>query len=1053
MLAALRDCDQDYTGQEIATLCSDCSKMYFHMRKSRTQFVTSLAILLAWCACASALDPSLDISQYAHTSWKVRDGFTKGSITAIAQTPDGYLWLGTEFGLLRFDGFRAVPWQPPSGQQLPSIYVEGLLVARDGTLWIGTLKGLASWKSGKLTTHPEFEGESVPYLVEGREGTVWVGGIANPSHARLCAIEVGSIHCHGEDGSLDPGVYGLYEDSKGSLWVGVANGIWRWEPGPPEFFSMPKEGGGTSRAFGEDDDGTLLIGTGAGVQRFVNGHIAAYPLSSAFARSRPVRMLRDRDGGMWIATLNRGLVHVRQGEADGFSQADGLSNDFVESIIEDREGTIWVATLYGLDRFRAYTVPTISAKQGLSGALALSVLATNNGEIWIATPTGLNRLANGHVSLFNGGIQAVHLRPKSSGLTPHSIYQDAVGRIWLFAKTGFGYLKKERFAPIGQLPNGQVHDIAELASGQLWLAHDDGLFHVVDGKVVENIPWAVLGHRDFAFVIAADPSKKGFWLGFFQGGLAYFADGKIRDSYSVANGLGAGQVNHLRFGARGALWAATQGGLSRIDDAHIAALTSKNGLPCDAVHWTIEDDEHAMWLYMPCGLVRVARSELDAWVREPHRTVKTTVLDTSDGVWSHSVAVGYSPHVTKSLDGRIWFANSDGVSVIDPHNLHENKLPPPVHIEKITADEKAVDVSNGMHLPTGVRHLDIDYTALSLVVAEKVHFRVKLEGEDKDWRELVNVRHVEYTNLPPKHYRFRVLACNNSGVWNEEGAALDFVIPPAWYQTNWFRGACIAAFLMMIWGIHELRVRQLAAQFNMRLEERVAERTRIARDLHDTLLQSFQGLLLQFKAISYRMQPGEIKKSLDAAIGEASQAITEGRDTVQGLRASTLEKNDLALAIRSVGEELAAAEMKEAPPTFQVFVEGTPRSLHPILRDEVYRVAAEALRNAFRHSQAHRIEVELRYDEKDFKVRIRDDGRGIDREVLASDGRKGHFGLHGMRERAKLAGGDLAIWSEQDSGTEIELTIPASRAYTKAARRFRWFRNRSEKDTQEKVES
>jgi signal transduction histidine kinase len=397
----------------------------------------------------------------------------------------------------------------------------------------------------------------------------------------------------------------------------------------------------------------------------------------------------------------------------------------------------------------------------------------------------------------------------------------------------------------------------------------------------------------------------------------------------------------------------------------------------------------------------------------------------------------------------------DGVSVIDPHHLPFNKIPPPVHIEKVTADDKTFEVSNGVHLPAQVRSLDIDYTALSLVVPEKVRFRIKLEGQDKDWRELVNVRHVEYTNLPPKHYKFRVLACNNSGVWNEEGASLDFVIPPAWYQTNWFRGACIAAFLMMIWGAHELRVRQLAAQFNMRLEERVAERTRIARDLHDTLLQSFQGLLLQFKAVSYRLQPGEIKKSLDAAIGEASQAITEGRDTVQGLRASVAEKNDLAEAIRAFGGELASSANNPSSVAFEVMVEGRRKRKPPFLRDEIYRIATEALRNAFRHAQADRIEVELQYGDKAFTLRVRDNGRGIDRDVLSSDGRKGHFGLHGMRERAKVAGGELAIWSQVDSGTEIELTIPASRAYTTSARRFWWFRKPPEKDAdvKEKVES
>ena len=287
----------------------------------------------------------------------------------------------------------------------------------------------------------------------------------------------------------------------------------------------------------------------------------------------------------------------------------------------------------------------------------------------------------------------------------------------------------------------------------------------------------------------------GAWLGFFQGGITYFQNSQIRVSYSAADGLGAGRVNDLRFGARGALWAATESGLSRIKDRRVATLTSKNGLPCNEAHWSIEDGDHAVWLYLPCGLVRIARSELDAWVTDSKRVLKTTIFDTSDGVRSIGVYGGYGPHVAKSPDGRIWFVSRSGVSVIDPHNLSFNKLPPPVHIEQITADDKTYPVSNGMHLPALVRNLDIDYTALSLAAPEKVHFRVKLEGQDKDWRELVNDRHVHYTNLAPKHYRFHVTACNNSGVWNQEGESLDFVIPPVWYETTLFRALCVAAFL------------------------------------------------------------------------------------------------------------------------------------------------------------------------------------------------------------------------------------------------------------------
>jgi signal transduction histidine kinase len=304
-----------------------------------------------------------------------------------------------------------------------------------------------------------------------------------------------------------------------------------------------------------------------------------------------------------------------------------------------------------------------------------------------------------------------------------------------------------------------------------------------------------------------------------------------------------------------------------------------------------------------------------------------------------------------------------------------------------------------------------------------------LEGFDHGWSEPVATREAIYTNIAPGSYRFRVVASNPDGVWSSNEAVIGFDVDPLFWQTWWFRASCVAAFLALLWALYQLRLRQVAQQFNIRVEERVSERTRIARDLHDTLLQSFHGLLLRFQTVSNLLPAGEPKQKLDSAIDLAAQAITEGRDAVQGLRSSTFETSDLALALNTLGEELAGDESNPNSAELHVAVEGTPRNLHPILRDEVYRIAGEALRNAFRHAQAQRIEVEIRYDEHQLRLRVRDDGKGIDPKLLSEDGRAGHYGLHGMRERAKVVGGKLAVWSELDSGTEVELSIPASRAY------------------------
>jgi len=1006
--------------------------------------VVALGILLACCRCAFALNPSLDIKQYAHTAWKIREGFSKGAIYSIAQTPDGYLWLGTEFGLLRFDGVRNIPWQPPPDQHLPSGGVRRLLVARDGTLWIGADKGLASWKSGHLTHYRELAGQFVFALLEDREGTIWVGGSGIPN-GKLCAIHNGSAHCYGDDGSFGRAVLALYEDGEGDIWVGVTGGLWRWKPGP-QFYSLPGEPDGI-QAFAEDTDGALLVGWNGGIYRFVDGKTEAYSLRSISGRFR-ARMLRDRNGGLWIGTQDRGLIHVHEGRTDVLSPNDGLSGEDVFTLFEDREGNIWVGTINGLDRFRDFAVATFTVNQGLSQALVGSVLADNDGSVWLATYGGLNRRDHGEITIPPTG--SSKRDGKVNGGHPNSLFQDHRGRIWVSTLREFGYLENGQFTSIKGVPGGSMLSITQDTAGNLWVINETaGLFRISPQNEVQQTPWSSLGHKDHASVLAADRSQGGLWLGFFLGGIAYFADGRVRSSYTALDGLGEGRVSDFQSDDDGTLWVSTEGGLSRLKNNRVATLTSKNGLPCDTVHWSIEDDDRSFWLYTACGLVRIASSELDAWVADPNRTIQVIVFDSSDGVRSLSGSGHYHPQVAKATDGKLWFLPWDGVSVVDPRHLPFNKLPPPVHIEQVTADRKTYwqnfsgDASSSSHprLPPLVRDLTIDYTAVSFVAPEKVLFRYKLEGMDHDWQDAGKRRQAFYTNLSPGNYRFRVAACNNSGIWNEAGTFLDFSIAPAYYQTTWFRVSCVAVFLVLLWGIYRLRVQQLQHQFAIGLEARVNERTRIARELHDTLLQSFHGLMLRFQAATNLLpeRPVEAKQRFESAIDQAAQAITEGRDAVQGLRSSTVETNDLAMAISALGEELAADGTIADSTLFRMAVEGTPRNLHPILRDEVYRIAGETLRNAFRHAQARQIEVEIHYDARQFRLRVRDDGKGIDPEILGEQPRPGHFGLHGMRERAKIVGGQLDVWSELDSGTEVELSIPASRAYaTSSARRFWW---------------
>ena len=996
--------------------------------------IALIGMLCLWCPQALALDPSLDVSQYAHTAWRIREGFPNAPVTSFAQTPDGYLWLGTDSGLLRYDGVEAVPWQP-RGQPLPDSFIRSLLVTRDGTLWVGTLHGLASWKNGKLTQYQEFTGLSVDALLEDGQGTVWVGTVGLPN-GRLCAIQGGTVRCQGEDGSLGGGVESLYEDGAGNLWAAAANGLWRWKPGHPRHYEIP-DLDVTSQSLVENDKGSLLIAGLSGIKELVGGKIRDY---SVPGRTRPnlSRLLLDHDGGLWIGTRARGLMHVHHGRVDAFAMADGLSGDAIYQLFEDREKSIWVATSDGLDRFRQLEVTTLGLNHGVSNSLVYGVLADKDGRIWVASVGGLDRWNNQQIQRVNTGIG---MPENETSNYPTGLFQDDRGRVWVSTSKEFGYVAKNHFVPLSGFPAEAARAIAQDRAGSIWISYTrSGFFRLARSGEVRQLAWAKLGRKDFATAAAADSLGGGIWLGFYDGGLAYFQDGQIRRTYTTADGLGEGFVTDVRIGQDGALWASTQGGLSRLKNGHIATLSSQNGLPCNAVHWSREDNGQSVWLHTACGLLRLSRAELDDWAATMDRdqTSKQAVHPTlfTDGVGPTAYANGV-PVEAKSSDGKLWFVSSNhsGVSVVDPNNLPFNAAPPPVHVEQITANHRSYDLASAAnwnsHLPPLIRDLEIDYTALSLVAPERNQFRVKLEGWDNDWQEVGNRRQAYYVNLPPGNYRFRVAASNNSGVWNEAGASLDFSVAPAYYQTTWFRLSCVIAFMLMLWGLYRLRLRQVAEQFNVRMEERLGERMRIARDLHDTLLQSFHGLLLRFQTISNTLPPGDTKQRLDGAIDQAAEAITEGRDAVQELRRFTVVPHDLAASISVLGQDLATAENMPDPAVFRMTVEGTPRSLHPILRDEIYRIAGEAMRNAFRHAQAHQIEVEIRYDERQLRLRVRDDGKGIDAKILSGDGRAGHFGLHGMRERAKIVGGQLDVWSERDSGTEVELSVPASKAYAK----------------------
>ena len=472
----------------------------------------------------------------------------------------------------------------------------------------------------------------------------------------------------------------------------------------------------------------------------------------------------------------------------------------------------------------------------------------------------------------------------------------------------------------------------------------------------------------------------------------------------------------------------------------IQRMTTKNGLPCDFVIAFVQDTANHWWLYTHCGVVGFPDAELQKWWASPDAVIQTRIYDAFDGAQPN---IGSFNAAASTPDGRVWFSSGVVVQMLDPSRILQSARPAATpSVESVIVDRKEFAASDDLEIGPHPRDLQIDYTSPTFSIAQKVRFRYRLDGYDDGWHEAGPRRQAFYTDVPPGKYTFRVMAANSDGVWNERAATLKFSIAPAYYQTTWFRAVAAVSFVALLWAAHRYRMRHVQHAFALTFEARVGERTRIARELHDTLLQSFHGLLLRFQTASYLLpeRPAEAKEKLDGAIEHAAKAITEGRDAVQGLRSSTIERNNLAVAIRTLGDELATHASADQPPTFSVAVEGQTRDLHPILRDEIYKIAAEALRNAFRHAQAGRVEVDLRYDDEQFRLRVRDDGKGIDPAVLANQGPEGHYGLRGMPERAALIGGKLGVWSEGGAGTEVELRLPSSIVYATPRRRTWWSR-------------
>lgn len=989
----------------------------------------SVALLLGVPA-ARALDPSTRITQYRHSAWRVQEGAFESAPSEITQTVDGYLWIGTRSGLVRYDGFRFTPWTPPAGQNLPGSAVYSLLSSRDGTLWIGTAAGLLSWKNNRLQQHLRGRFNSI---LEDHKGRIWAARSRVPdSDGGLCLASGGHPGCIGGDERMRlPYAGPLATDAHGDIWVGASDQLVRWSDESFDTYFRtqlkPQKGLTGVESIAAAPDGSVWVAIpihGLGLYRFVGGR----PQKNAFRgidTDRITSLFIDREGSLWIGTSRDGIYRIYGDRVDHFRSEDGLSSNDVNSFFEDREGNLWLATSKGLDRFGDNGVLSFSVAEGLAADLASSVVAGSDGAVWIG-----NR----------GSLDVLHAEKIDSiripGRRVTSLWEDHAKRLWVGIDNLLSIYTRGQFTKINRpdgRPLGTAIAITEDREQNVWVSvvgAENRLFrirelHVQEEFTPDQIPTARL--------LAADPAG-GIWIGFAKGSLGHYRDGKLEIFPAQQDGTA---LSGLTIDPDGSAWASTASGIVHWKNRQMKTLNSRNGLPCDTIFSAIRDNNTTLWLYSKCGLIGIPDSELKQWWEQPDRKIKFDLLDVLDGAMPGLTT--FQPALSKSPDGRLWFVNDVVVQTIAPGGLRKNRIPPPVYVEGVRADRKEYGTGGRVRLPPRSRDIEISYTALSFSVPEKLRFRYKLNGRDHEWQDAGTRREAFYNDLAPGQYRFEVTASNDSDIWNE-GASVNFSIDPAYYQTRWFEAGCVAIFLAILWAGYRYRLRQIAHEFNVRLEERVGERTRIARDLHDTLLQSFQGLMLRLQVVDDLLPQGKAKDQLEQTLQRGDQAIAEGRSAVYDLRSSARITNDLAQAVKALGEELATGDSA----AFRMVVEGPARDLHPIIRDEFYRIAREALRNAFSHARAQHIETEITYGEGTFRLRIRDDGEGLPSGIL-EEGRPGHYGLLGMRERAREIGGKLEIWSSARSGTEIDLSIAGSIAYGAVTDRrlFRLFRKKA----------
>jgi signal transduction histidine kinase/ligand-binding sensor domain-containing protein len=980
--------------------------------------LTLIAVTLA-VASVSAQEPAQTLSQLYHTAWTQRDG-APANIETLAQTADGFLWLGSGTGLFRFDGVRFELFEPPARQSLPSANVSALLATRDSGLWVGyRFGGISLIERGTIRSYDESDGlprGSVISIIEDSAGTTWVGttdGLARFDGGRW--RRVGPA-----EGFAEGAVSAILADRSRRLWVSAEAGVFMRVPGAPRFerVAPPLTSSGGSRIYSylqEGPDGAIW---GSSQDRGLRVLSPSSQGGEAGVRPLPresMAILIDRTGALWLAHprnggIERFWLHPSRGAAqrpEPQRLAVGLSSNAVLRWLEDREGNVWVGTTGGLDRFRRAKLNRVDLP-GLQEDIALA--PADSGAVWVGS-------AGRHLLRLGDDVREFPEVSRPVELA----YRDRTGVAWVGSPFGLWRFSRGRFVRVG-LPVEHYVGLQALthdSAGNLWLSIPRSGVYQRTGDC-----WVPFGGRsglprEPAIVLTTDDSGR-TWFGYTANRVAVL-QGDTVHLYTDKDGLSVGNV--LAIHVRGpTVLVGGEFGLAMLAEGRFRPVTGRNGTAFRGTSGIVETPDGEVWLHGAIGITRIPAVELRRQMRDSTYQVENERLDFRDGLDGSAPQIRPQPTVIAGTDGRLWFATSVNVAWLDPRAVPRNPVPPPVVIRRLTAGSRSYPIGPALDLPVHTTALRIDYTALSLSVPERVRFRYQLVGSDTAWQDAGGRREAFYTNLAPGSYRFRVIAANDDGVWNQAGAAFDFTIPPSFVQSRWFLGVWVAALAALAWLAYLARMREVAGGLRLRYQAALAERTRIAQELHDTLLQGFTGITLQLRAIERLLvqRPQESAEALKNVLASADTALRDARHMIWDMRAVELEGRDLAEALEAAAHHAMAGSSAE----LVLAVQGERRRLPLDVETTALRVGREAVINAVKHATPRTLQVSLEFGARFLTLRVADDGAGISPGAMETAVEGEHLGIAGMRQRAQRAGGTLDITSEPGRGTTVSVSLP-----------------------------